>query len=130
MAPDRLTRQQVLDASRGMLHKQLYVVFTKATKGLEPVMKLLHEHLDHQIGLERSGVMLAAGPHWTEDEQYWEGDGMFVIRAKDINEAREIAASDPMHKAGGRTFEVRPWLINEGNLTLQVTFSDGKMVLK
>ncbi len=35
-----------------------------------------------------------------------------------------------MHKAGGRTFEVRPWLINEGNLTLQVTFSDGKMVLK
>jgi hypothetical protein len=35
-----------------------------------------------------------------------------------------------MHKAGARAFTVRPWLVNEGGLTIKVSFSDGKMTLE
>lgn len=37
----------------------------------------------------------------------------------------KVAAEDPMHVAGARTFHVRPWLLNEGSMTLRVTYSDG-----
>ena len=50
---------------------------------------------------------------------------MVIIRAGSLQEAQEIAASDPMHKAGARSFRARPWLLNEGTVTIKVTFSDG-----
>jgi hypothetical protein len=31
-----------------------------------------------------------------------------------------------MHKAGARSFTVRPWLINEGTVTVKLSYSDGK----
>jgi len=126
----KVTREQVLEASSGMLQKQVYVVFSTPTRGIGPVMKNLAVHLEHQCSIERAGVMLAAGPHWTDDERFWDGEGMFVIRARSLEEAREIAAADPMHKCGARSFKVRPWLINEGVLNIRVTFSDGKMALE
>jgi uncharacterized protein len=125
----RVTREQVLEASRGMLQMQFYMVHSFPTSGLEPVMKNLGEHLEHQCAMERSGVMLAAGPHWTDDETCWDGEGTFVIRAKSLAHAHEIAAADPMHKSGARKFRVRPWLINEGGFTLRITFSDRKYQL-
>jgi uncharacterized protein YciI len=70
--------------------------------------------------------MFGAGPFWTDDEQSWEGDGMVIIRAGSLSEARQIAASDLMHKNGARTFTVRPWLLNEGSLTIKVSYSDGQ----
>jgi uncharacterized protein YciI len=79
--------------------------------------------------MERSGVMLAAGPHWNDDETGWDGEGTFVIRANSLAHAREIASGDPMHQSGARAFKVRPWLINEGGFTLRITFSDRKYVL-
>jgi len=130
MTEPRITAQQILDASRGMLQKQVYVVHTTPTNGLGPVMANLEAHLAHQCAIEASGIMVAAGPHWTEDEAHWEGDGMFVIRATSLAHAREIAASDPMHASGARRFTVRPWLINEGGLTLRVTFSNGRATLE
>jgi uncharacterized protein YciI len=76
--------------------------------------------------LEKKGIMFGAGPHWTDDEKRWEGDGMVIIRAGSLAEAREIAASDPMHASGARSFTVRPWLMNEGTVTIKLTYSDGK----
>ncbi|MFQ5911558.1 MAG: YciI family protein [Nitrospinota bacterium] len=52
---------------------------------------------------------------------------MVIIRAGSLAEAKEIAASDPMHKSGARSFTVRPWLMNEGAVTIKLSFSDGKM---
>ena len=116
----------VLDASRGMLQKQLYAVFTTPTNGMGPVMAHLDEHLKFQIDLERRGIMFGAGPFWTDDETEWRGEGMVIIRAQSLEEARTIAASDPMHASGARSFRVRPWLLNEGTLTVKITYSDGK----
>lgn len=126
MPEPRVTAQDVLNASRGMLQKQIYVVFTRPNRGLGPVMENLEAHLEFQRELERNGTMFAAGPHWTDDETHWEGDGMVVIRAGSLGEAKGIAAADPMHKSGARSYTVRPWLVNEGTLTIKVSFSDGK----
>lgn len=130
MSDPQVTREQVLEASKGMLQKQFYVVFSTPTKGLGPVMENLGAHLEHQCAIERAGIMVAAGPHWTDDEKYWEGEGMFVIRANSLAHAKELAAADPMHKSGARAFKVRPWLINEGGLRIAISFSDGKMKLE
>lgn len=129
MAGPIVKAQDVLDASKGMLQKQLYVVFTKPTSGLGPVMENLESHLKFQIGLEEQGIMFGAGPFWTDDEQMWEGEGMVIIRAGSLAEARKIAESDPMHSSGARSFQVRPWLLNEGTVTLKIRYSDGSREL-
>lgn len=113
----------VLDASKGMLQKQLYAIFTTPVDGLGPVFANLEEHLKYQVQIEREGIMFAAGPLWTDDEQSWEGEGMVVVRAASRDEAIAIAERDPMHKSGARTFKVRPWLINEGTVTVRLDYS-------
>lgn len=118
-----------LSKEKGLLAKQLYVVFTTPTNGLSPVLARIEEHLAYQASLEAEGIMFAAGPHWTDDEQSWQGDGMVVIRANSLAEARAIAARDPMHASGARVFTVRPWFVNEGTITIQLTFSGGKFKL-
>ena len=125
MSEPTVTAQDVLDASKGMLQKQLYVIFTRPTNGLGPVMEQIAPHLEYQVDLEARGIMFGAGPFWTDDEKGWEGEGMVIVRAGSIEEARRIAAEDPMHASGARAFTVRPWLLNEGTLTLKVRFSDG-----
>lgn len=107
----------------GFLAKQLYVVFTTPVNGMEPVMANLKEHLAFQVQLEAQGVMFAAGPHWTDDEKEWQGDGMVVVRARSLAEAADIAARDPMHISGARKFTVRPWFVNEGTVTVRLNFS-------
>lgn len=114
----------VMEACSEMLQKQLYVIFTTPTDGLEAVFTVLEDHLAFQVSLEKEGTMYAAGPMWSDDEESWEGDGMVVIRAKNRTEAIAIAERDPMHKSGARSFTVRPWLINEGSITIRLDNSD------
>ncbi|MBO0347401.1 hypothetical protein J0X15_19380 [Roseibium sp. CAU 1637] len=113
----------VRTASKDMLQKQLYAIFTQPTRGLHPVFAGIQEHLKFQVSLEREGILFAAGPMWTDDEESWEGDGLVVVRASSRQAAIEIAERDPMHKSGARTFSVRPWMINEGSTTVRLDFS-------
>ena len=63
----RVSAQDIIALSKkeGFLAKQLYVFFTTPTKGIEPVMKVVKEHLEFQVTLEKQGIMFAAGPNWT-----------------------------------------------------------------
>lgn len=115
-----------LSKAKGFLAKQLYVIFTTPAGGMGPVMDTIEAHLAFQETLERKGIMFAAGPHWTDDEKSWEGDGMVVIRAASLADARAIAEKDPMHASGARKFSVRPWLINEGTVTIKLNYAAGK----
>ncbi len=126
MSEPKITKQDILEKTPQMLQKQLYVIHTKPTNGLGPVMDNLGPHLEFQVKIEQDGVMFAAGPFWADDEETWEGEGMVIIRADSLAHARDIAGSDPMHTSGARSFTVRPWLVNEGGFSLHVTFSDGK----
>ena len=124
MSSISVTKADILQACKEMLCKELYVVFTTPTDGLGPVMANLEKHLEFQIGLEKKGIMFGAGPFFADNESDWNGEGMVIIRAESLQQAQEIAAQDPMHQSGARSFKVRPWLLNEGTITIQLNYSD------
>lgn len=124
--PKSVPAGAVLEASKGMLQKQLFAIFTTPTDGLGPVFANIENHLAFQVQLEQDGIMYAAGPLWTDDEQSWEGEGMVVVRAESRAAAIAIAERDPMHTSGARSFKVRPWLINEGSITVRLDNSTQK----
>lgn len=126
MSNPNITKDDILEASRGMLQKQLFVVFTTPTNGMGPVMANIEDHLKFQVDLEQRGIMFGAGPFWEDDEHTWNGEGMVIIRADDLEDARSIAAADPMHSSGARSFTVRPWLLNEGRVTVAIEYSTGR----
>lgn len=127
MSESKSSWQQHIDkvTEKGLLAKQLYVVLTTPVAGLDAVRANLAEHLAYQLELERNNIMFAAGPFADDAAQEWQGEGMVIIRADSLAEAHQIAEADPMHKSGARKFRVRPWLLNEGSITINVTYSNG-----
>ncbi|MGH6767540.1 MAG: YciI family protein [Xanthobacteraceae bacterium] len=106
-----------------MLRKQLWVVMTRPVKPLDEVRRHLHEHLQHQIRLEKAGIMYGAGPA-TRPGETRASFGLIIIRARDEAEARRIADSDPMHSSGVREYELYSWSLNEGCVSVTLNFSD------
>lgn len=127
--PNSLPVPAVMEASAKMLQKQLYAIFTTPVNGIGPVLENMEDHLAFQVEIEKEGIMYAAGPMWTDDEQSWEGDGMVVVRASSREEAIGIANRDPMHQRGAREFRVRPWMINEGTVTVRLDYSSQSFTL-
>ena len=64
-----------------------------------------------------------AGPLSDETGEQMEGVGMWVLRAESMEAAHALAAKDPMHTSGARSFTLRRWLVNEGNLSVSVGLS-------
>lgn len=115
MSPDELHAR--------MLKKQLWVVITRPVKPPEEVAKHLRAHLQHQIRLEKDGIMYGAGPA-SKPGDARPSFGLIVIRAKDEAEARRIADADPMHSSGVREYELYSWSLNEGRINVTLDFSD------
>jgi uncharacterized protein YciI len=86
-------------------------------------------HLAHQVKLERSGILFGAGPLADPDGKR-SGKGLIIIRADSASEARQIADSDPMFKAGVREYELQQWQLGEGSVRITVNFSDGKHLVE
>ncbi len=120
---DLVEAKKIIEDSGNSLRMQLYVVVSTA-KNLESVKQNLVEHRVYLKELEDRNVLFGAGPLWTDDGQYFEGDGLLIYRANSVGEAQEIAQADPMHTSGARTFTIRPWLLNDGKITVQVTLSE------
>ncbi|HEV8680955.1 MAG TPA: YciI family protein [Stellaceae bacterium] len=117
---DTASRAQQMAAK--MLGTQLYVVHTTPVAPREKIAELLPQHLEHQVRLEKSGVMFAAGPLMNEDGS--PGGGLIVIRAESFADARAIADTDPLHAAELRTYTIRRWTVNEGSYSLTINYSD------
>ncbi len=81
-----------------------YLVFTRNVKGKESELKdsvaAHRQWLDDQ---HRDGRLLFSGP--TTDG----GGGAYVMLAKSLDEARQLAASDPHHENGSRRMEIFEW---------------------
>jgi uncharacterized protein YciI len=118
--------QREIAQTHGLLGKTLYVISSQPTSGLQPVLDALDEHIAYQTRLERDGVMFAAGPLASEDLTEWLGEGLFMYRAESIDQARQIAEADPMHRSGARSFTIREWMLNEGTYSIQVFYSTGE----
>lgn len=124
---DRLTIEEALDASRalGVAALQLYAIVSEPVAGLSAIRTHLDAHLAHQMALEADGIMFGAGPLGTVDGRHYDGAGLIIVRATSLAEARAIAERDPMHMAGARRFHIRPWILNEGTVTITTRLSDG-----
>ena len=96
------------------LGKEVYVVVTRPVRSPE-IEKRLADHLEHQIALEKKGIMFAAGPLYSRGS---------AVRASSFEEADAIAREDPLHQAGLRTYTIQKWRINEGSYTVTVNYSD------
>ena len=109
--------------SRGALALEMYVAQSTPVKGPEELRAVLPDHLAYIAELEKNGALMFAGPLSDETGTQMQGMGMLVLRASSFEEARTMAANDPMHATGTRTFTLRKWLINEGGLSVSVRLS-------
>lgn len=109
--------------SKGVLALELYVVQSAPVVDKDRLREVLPEHLAYQGHLEKSGNLVFAGPLSDDSGENWSGAGLIIYRAASLDEARTLAAADPMHEFGCRTFTLRRWLLNEGQLRLTVSLS-------
>lgn len=109
--------------SRGALALELYVAHSTPVKGPQDLRAVLPDHLAYISELETRGVLAFAGPLSDETGTQMQGMGMLVLRASSFEGAQDLAANDPMHKTGTRSFVLRKWLVNEGGLTVSVRLS-------
>ena len=108
---------------RGALALELYVVQSRPTDDGPPVPEVLPDHLAYQREMEAAGKLAFAGPLSDESGELMEGEGLIIYRAGSLEEARNMAEDDPMHKTGTRSFTIRRWLVNEGSFSLTVGLS-------
>jgi len=101
-----------------MLGKKLFVVLWRASPGAE-LGGVLREHLEYMIALERHGVLFASGPLSGKP-----GDGLSILRAATIDDARAIAERDPFVSRGLRGFDLREWTLMEGSIGLTFNCSN------
>jgi uncharacterized protein YciI len=100
-----------------MWRRKLWVVMSKGSG--QSIVPHLAEHLDYLIALEAEGKIFASGPMNVPGS----GDGMTILKVETEDEALAIAQADPLVKRAGRSFTVHPWTVNEGQITVTVSFS-------
>ncbi|NNE78763.1 MAG: hypothetical protein HKN18_00690 [Silicimonas sp.] len=114
---------------RGALAFEVYVAESTPQKSPEDVKAVLPDHLSYIQSLEKSGQLLMAGPVSDASGEEMQGAGMIILRAESMDEARELAANDPMHISGARAFTLKKWLVNEGRISISVGLSTGAVEL-
>ncbi len=115
--------------SRGALAFELFIVESTLTKSVESAQAILPQHLEYQKEMELAGKLVLAGPLSDLSGEEMSGCGMIIYRAKSMDEARDLALNDPMHKSEIRTFTLRRWLVNEGSITISVKLADQRVLL-
>ncbi|ONI78517.1 hypothetical protein BWI15_01205 [Kribbella sp. ALI-6-A] len=101
----------------------VYACFTnRSDASMEEIQKIVPAHKEWAAQREAAGDIFIAGPFLAEDLSY-AGEGLIAFRADSLAQAEKLAASDPMHSSGVRTFHVRPWRLNEGLIHYSVLLS-------
>ena len=101
--------------ARGSLAAELYMVRTTPVVGPERMQEVLPAHLAYQLEQQNAHKLAFAGPLSDASGDEMKGEGLIIYSATSLEEARQIADNDPMHKEGCRTYEIRRWMINEGH---------------
>lgn len=114
---------------RGSLAFEVFVAISSPRKTPEEMAAVRPDHLAYVQSLESSGSLMFAGPLSDESGENTAGIGMLIFRAASFEQARTLAANDPMHATGARTFVLRRWLINEGSLNISIGLSTGGIKL-
>jgi uncharacterized protein YciI len=107
----------------GLLGNLYYVSFTTPLVERAKMLEVHDEHLAFQSELEAAGILFGAGPLINDEETAPSGESMTIYRAASLADARAIAERDPMAVHRRRSFRIRPWIMNEGSLKLDLKFS-------
>lgn len=107
-----------------MLKKRLYAVIWKSYGKPDLIKQNLAKHLQYMIGLEQRGALFASGP-FAPGGGAQIGDGLTILRAVSLDEAKVFANSDPFVIAGARTYDIREWTLMEGRIGISLDFSSG-----
>ncbi len=109
---------------------QLYVLFGNPSERWDledpAVQETLGAHVAWLRGLESSGTMFMGGPFRAPDYE-WNGSGMLMVRAESLAAANAIADQDPFVAGGYRTYDVRGWQLNEGQLVLTLNLDSNRI---
>lgn len=84
---------------------QRYLVITLRTEQFDPAV--IEPHYAHLDKLRDRGLLELFGPFADKS------GGAYLIRAKDMDEARAIAGSDPVHTSGSSKVTVYEWNAKE-----------------
>src|SRR4030095_2430543 len=74
--------------------------------------KLQAAHMANINAMAKTGKLVIAGPF----ENAGEYAGVYVFKVGSLDEAKQLAESDPAVKAGRLVTDVHPWLLGEGSL--------------
>jgi uncharacterized protein YciI len=110
------------------LQQTCFLCFTRPQRPLAELNPHLDEHRRFLARLEREGKLFAAGPVLDEDNRR-DGNGLIILRVSTREEAVSIADRDPFHRLGLRTYDLKPWRMNEGSLLIKLTYSRGAFEL-
>ena len=88
-----------------MEHRR-YVILLDQIKGVKTTESHIRDHVQYLKELEDKGHLVLCGPFID-----YKG-GMVIINANSLDEAKEIAHSDPFVKSGVRSCEIRSWQLS------------------
>ncbi|AQV94158.1 hypothetical protein BJN34_09680 [Cupriavidus necator] len=106
-----------------MLRKRLFVAI-RSPLALSRAGALLARHLRWAIDAEARGEIFLSGP-FVGGGSPGERGGMTVLRAESEQAARAIMDNDPFVAESVYTYELREWMLMEGSVSLNFTFSNG-----
>lgn len=86
------------------------------------------DHLRYIIELEKRGLLWASGPFVEPGVQV--GDGLTILNADTLDEARDLLAEDPLCRRRLRTFDGPfPWELREGRILISLDASSSSFHL-
>jgi hypothetical protein len=130
-----MAREMSMDEIRSRLAGlQLYAIFVRPTERYDTQSEedrdLMRQHLQFQMNIEETGILLAAGPLNgagqastmaayrelvpVEDAPIIDASGMYIVAVPSREAADEIARSEPFEAHGWRTHVTCSWQLNEG----------------
>jgi uncharacterized protein len=119
----RWSEYKTMARERGALALELFAVESTPKAEPEAIKAVLPEHLAYQGQLEAAGSLVLAEPLSDDTGELMESAGLIIYRADSLDAAHALADADPMHLKGARTYRLRRWLVNEGNLNFQLRLS-------
>jgi uncharacterized protein len=104
-----------------MLSKRLWVVLAKVVGSQDAIAPQVAGHLQWMNDMAAQGKIWASGPF--PKEGILVGDGLTIFNVSNESEARSLMDQEPLTKLGLRTYELHPWDLREGRMTIQLNAS-------
>jgi uncharacterized protein YciI len=111
-----------------MLKQRLFVALSTARASAEQMLPHVAEHLDYMSSLEAKGLLFASGPFIQPGLLV--GDGLTILQTNTVEEARAFMENEPLIKLGLRTFDLRPWELREGQISVTLNISRSSFSLE